>query len=48
MLSGISAEQIVGVLGISLYGSDVSAIYQPNEVEPVTINYACLKVTVQV
>ncbi|MBL1214714.1 MAG: efflux RND transporter permease subunit [Ignavibacteriae bacterium] len=37
MLSGISAEQIVGVLGISLYGSDVSAIYQPNEVEPVTI-----------
>jgi multidrug efflux pump subunit AcrB len=37
MLSGISAEQIVGVLGISLYGSDVSAIYQPNEVESVTI-----------
>lgn len=37
MLTGISAEQIVGVLGISLYGLDVSTIYQPNEVEPVTI-----------
>jgi multidrug efflux pump subunit AcrB len=38
MLAGISAEQIVGVLGISLYGNDVSALYQPNEVDPVLIN----------
>ena len=38
MLAGISAEQIVGVLGMSLYGSDVSVLYQPTEVDPVTIN----------
>lgn len=38
MLAGISAEQIVGVLGISLYGSDVSALYAPEDVDPVTIN----------
>jgi multidrug efflux pump subunit AcrB len=37
MLAGITAEQIVGVLGISLYGVDVSALYQPNEVDPVNI-----------
>ncbi|MFA8344131.1 MAG: efflux RND transporter permease subunit [Rhodothermaceae bacterium] len=38
MLAGISAEQIVGVLGIGLYGNDVSALYSPNDVDPVTIN----------
>ncbi len=37
MLTGISAEQIVGVLGISLYGMEVSALYQPDDLEPVTI-----------
>lgn len=36
-LAGISAEQIVGVLGISLHGKDVSLLYQPNETEPVSI-----------
>ncbi len=38
MLMGISSEQIVGVLGIALHGMDVSAIYQPNDIEPVMIN----------
>ncbi|MGD9488442.1 MAG: efflux RND transporter permease subunit [Calditrichaceae bacterium] len=37
MLAGITAEQIVGVLGISLHGMDVSALYQPDEIEPVMI-----------
>ncbi|MBI9072627.1 MAG: efflux RND transporter permease subunit [Melioribacteraceae bacterium] len=37
MLNGISAEQIVGVLGVSLYGMDVSALYQPEDVDPVNI-----------
>jgi multidrug efflux pump subunit AcrB len=37
MLAGITAEQIVGVLGISLYGMDVSALYQPDDIDPVTI-----------
>lgn len=37
MLTGISTEQIVGVLGIALHGMDVSALYQPNEVEQVLI-----------
>ncbi|MDX1702260.1 MAG: efflux RND transporter permease subunit, partial [Melioribacteraceae bacterium] len=37
MLTGITAEQIVGVLGISLNGMDVSALYQPNDIDPVTI-----------
>ncbi|MGD8778604.1 MAG: efflux RND transporter permease subunit [Ignavibacteria bacterium] len=36
-LAGISAEQIVGVMGISLYGMDVSALYQPQDIEPVSI-----------
>jgi multidrug efflux pump subunit AcrB len=36
-LAGISAEQIVGVLGLSLYGKDVSLLYQPEETEPLSI-----------
>lgn len=37
MLAGISPEQIVGVMGLSLYGQDVSMMYKPNETEPVYI-----------
>ncbi|HKJ81579.1 MAG TPA: efflux RND transporter permease subunit [Ignavibacteriaceae bacterium] len=37
-LAGITPEQIVGVMGISLYGMDVSLLYQPNEDDPLFIN----------
>ena len=36
-LAGVSTEQIVGVLGVSLYGKDVSLLYQPEEAEPLSI-----------
>lgn len=37
-LAGISPEQIVGVMGLSLHGKDVSLMYKPNEDEPLFIN----------
>ncbi|HKI79448.1 MAG TPA: efflux RND transporter permease subunit [Ignavibacteriaceae bacterium] len=37
-LAGITPEQIVGVMGISLHGQDVSLLYQPNEDDPLFIN----------
>lgn len=35
---GVTPEQIVGVMGISLNGKDVSLLYQPNEDDPLYIN----------
>jgi len=35
---GVTSEQIVGVMGISLNGKDVSLLYQPNEDDPLYIN----------
>lgn len=37
-LAGISPEQIVGIMGLSLHGKDVSLMYKPNEDEPLFIN----------
>ncbi len=37
-LSGISPEQIVGVMGLSLHGQDVSLLYNKNEIDPLYIN----------
>ncbi len=37
-LAGISPEQIVGVMGLSLHGKDVSLMYRPDENDPLFIN----------
>lgn len=37
-LAGITPEQIVGVMGLSLHGRDVSLLYQPEEDNPLFIN----------
>ena len=37
-LSGVTPEQIVGVMGLSLHGMDVSLLYQPQEDNPLFIN----------
>ncbi len=37
-LAGISPEQIVGVMGLSLHGKDVSLMYTPDENDPLFIN----------